>query len=237
MRHFTTKELSARPVQIYRPRMIGFDPEGLGPILEGEGRIETHENKVRYLPTISRRAAFGALAGLGAFAFALKDEAKANTQFLWGPGTSNNGLLTSAISLLTTEMNALANTNTALSSVGGSSGVFTNSNTAQGMIGRCFLTLGAIASALSAGAVASIWWIPSYNGSTFESTASNAAQARAPDCVIPLPATTISGASVYASPPSFVEALEFYVFLQNNTGQTFAATANTLRLAPFSMQY
>ena len=73
------------------------------------------------------------------------------TNFLWAPGTSNNGLLTSAFNLMTTEMNSLASNGTATSSVGGSSGLFTNSNTAQGILAELFLTLGAIGTAVVAG--------------------------------------------------------------------------------------
>jgi hypothetical protein len=220
--------------RIYRPRLVGFDPPGIDPVLEGEGHFEHYEGQSRFVPAISRRAFLGAAA---LSPFLIPTAALAATQFLWGPGTSNNGLLATALTLLTTEMNSLATGNTALSSVGGSSGKFTNSNTAQGMIGRLFLTLGTIGTALTAGAAASIWWIPSYDGTHFETTVSNASQARSPDAVIALPSTTITAANIYASAPTFIEALEFYTFLQNNTGQTFASSANTLALAPFSMQY
>ena len=55
-----------------------------------------------------------------------------STNFLLYPGTSNNGQLVSPFSVLTTEMNSLANAGTALSSVGGTSGVFNTSNTGHG---------------------------------------------------------------------------------------------------------
>ena len=161
------------------------------------------------------------------------------SNFLWNAGTSNNGLLASALSLLTTEMNSLATAGTALSSVGGSSGVFTNSNTGQGMVGDVFLTLGAIGTALSAGANLAGWFLTSPDGgTTFENTVSGSAMSRPPDFLIPLPATTITSGWVYKSAgPIMIPALEFKVFIQNNSGQTWASSGNTLKLAPYAMAY
>ena len=56
------------------------------------------------------------------------------TNFLWNAGTSNSGLLVSSVTLMTTELNSLVNAGTAVSSVAGTSGKLTNSNTGQGMI-------------------------------------------------------------------------------------------------------
>ena len=118
--------------------------------------------------------------------------------FLWASGTSNSGLLTSLLSLQTTEMNSLANAGVALSSVGGSSGKFTNSDTAQAVWGDIFLTLGAIGSALSAGANLAGWFLVSPDsGTTYEPT--SAALSRPPDFIVPLPATTISAGAMYKS--------------------------------------
>ena len=89
------------------------------------------------------------------------------TNFLWQSGTSNDGLLASALSLQTTELNSLTTGSYAVSSVGGASGVFTNSDTAQAIYGRMFLTLGAVASALSAGANIAGWFLHSYDGTNF----------------------------------------------------------------------
>lgn len=161
-----------------------------------------------------------------------------STNFLWYPGTTNNGLLTTAVTLMSTEMNSLANAGTAKSSVGGTSGKFINGNTAQGMIGDMFLTLGTIGTALSAGASLSGWFLTSYNGSSFENTVSGSSMSRPPDFYIPLPATTITSGWIYkAAGPVMIPALEFYVYVQNNSGQTFASSGQTLILAPYAMQY
>lgn len=157
--------------------------------------------------------------------------------FLWNSGTSNNGLLVTALALETSELNTLTNGSTALSSVGGSSGAFNQSNTAQAMWADLFLTLGAIGSALAAGANIAGWFVLSYDGgTTFEATAT--ALSRPPDFLIPLPASTISAASVAkASGKVLMPALPFKVLTQNNTGQSLASSANTLRGAFEAIQY
>jgi hypothetical protein len=159
------------------------------------------------------------------------------TPFLWGLGTSNNGLLASLLTLQSTELNSLASGSVALSSVGGSSGKFTNANTGAAIWGELFLTLGTIGSALQSGANVAGWFISSSDsGSTYEK--SSAAPSRPPDFIIPLPAATISAADQFkAAGKILLPSVQFKVLLQNNTGQTFASSANTLKLAPISVNF
>lgn len=159
------------------------------------------------------------------------------TNFLYFSGTTNNGLLATAFNLQSTELNTLTNTSIAVSSVGGTSGVFNQSNTSQAIWGKLFLTLGAIATALTAGANIAGWFVESYDGgTTFEQ--SSAAESRPPDFIIPLPAAAISAGAIYqAAGLVRLPALPFKVMLQNNTGQSLASSANTLKLAPIAVQY
>jgi hypothetical protein len=168
-----------------------------------------------------------------------------SSNFLWNQGYSgNNGLLEAAFNLLTTELESLASGSVIVSSVGGSSGLFTNSNTAQAILAELYLMLGnpGIGSALSSGANLAGWFLTSPDGgTTFEST--SAAPPRAPDFIVPLPATTITGGSTQlfkAQGPVILPALEFKVLVQNNAGQTFGnggTTAPYLKCAPYAMQY
>ena len=165
------------------------------------------------------------------------------TNFLWFPGTTNNGLLTSVVSLMTTELESVATAGLAVSSVNGTSGVFTNATTAQGIWAEIFFSVGnpGIGSALTSGACLSGWFLTSLDaGTTFEST--SAAPPRGPDFIIPMPATTISA----GAPPfkayslALLPALQFKVLIQNNTGQTFGNGSTTipfLKAAPVAMQY
>jgi hypothetical protein len=159
------------------------------------------------------------------------------TPFLWGLGTSNNGLLVSLLTLQSTELNSLTDTSISLSSVGGSSGKFTNSDTGGAIWGEMFLTLGAISSALNPGANVAGWFIKSSDsGSTFEK--SSIIPPRPPDFIIPLPEDTISSADEFTAVGKvLLPSVQFKVMLQNNTGQSFASSANLLKLAPISVQF
>lgn len=158
------------------------------------------------------------------------------TNFLWNPGTSNSGLTIAAASVLTTELNSLTTTSYAVSSVGGASGKFDNTNWGQAIWADVFVTLGAIGTALSVGANLSGWFLTSYDGTNYEQQ--SVAPPRAPDFIIPLPASTISAATIWkGSGLVLIPPLKFFVSLQNNTGQTLAGSAaNTVRIAPVNMQ-
>jgi hypothetical protein len=129
-----------------------------------------------------------------------------------------------------------------VSSVGGSSGIFTNSNTAQAIWGDIFYYPGNAGCTPTAGGNLAGWFLTSLDGgTTFESQ--TVVPARPPDFIIPLPASAIGGANtiVYRSAGIVrVPALEFYVLVQNNAGVTLGAGATTspsLKLAPYSVQY
>jgi len=158
----------------------------------------------------------------------------AATPFIWNPGTGNNGLYASLLTLESTELNSLTTGSVAVSTVGGSSGLFTNSNTGQAIWASVYFNAGTAGGSCSVGGNISIWFLTSPNGSTFEATGS--APQRAPDVYIALPATTLN-ATFKAPGLVQVPAENFKVLAQNNCGQTLAASANTITLAPLAVQY
>jgi|KBSMisStaDraftv2_1062788.scaffolds.fasta_scaffold10708_6 hypothetical protein len=151
--------------------------------------------------------------------------------FLWKPGTSNDGLTTAAATLMTTELNSLVNNAYAVTSAG-----FTNNDTAQAIWAQLFLTLGAIGTAVQNGGNIAGWFLRSYDGgTTYEQTA--AQPGRSPDFYFPLPATTIAAASVWGSNGLvLLPAVKYKVGVLNTTGQTLASSGNTVRAAPVNMQ-
>lgn len=89
---------------------------------------------------------------------------------VWDAGASGgNGQLAAALTLLSTELNGLAIAALALSSAGGSSGVFTNANTLQAILGVPFLILGGAVEVPATRPTVSLWFLESPDGSTFES--------------------------------------------------------------------
>jgi hypothetical protein len=162
--------------------------------------------------------------------------ARAATPFLWQPGTANNGLYAPALTLMSTELDSVATGAVAASSVGGSAGVFTNSNTGQVIWAPLVLTLAATAGAFQTGGNLSCWFLQSLDGVTFES--GTVAPPRAPDVVFPLPATALSTTTMFLSQGLVrLPALRFKMLCQNNSGQNLNAVGNTIVLAPTAVQY
>lgn len=153
--------------------------------------------------------------------------------FVWNPGTSFSGLLTPQLTLFASDINSITSSGTAQSLVGGSSGFFTSSMTAQAVWGHLFLTIGgSIATAVVSGGNIAGWWMPSPDSATtFETYVSGSPLPRAPDWIIPLSSTVINSGSVYKSAGiTLLPPLQFRVQMQNNTGQTLG-TSNFIKLA------
>lgn len=174
------------------------------------------------------------LSTLAAFFFAVTPSF-ATVDFLWD-NSGTNGQITSTLTLLSTELNSLANAAVIISSVGGTSGTFTQGNTASAVWGIVTFNAGTAGATCAAGANIALWFLQSANNSTFESTTT--APARAPDAIVPLPASTLN-ATFIAQGLVQVPALPFKVLAQNNCGTsgTLAASGNTVTIALVAIHY
>ena len=159
--------------------------------------------------------------------------------FLWNPGT-NGLLISSPLTLLDasdTGFNGLGSGATGVISSAhgpGSNGIFNQTSTGSGLWGYMQLTLGAIGTALSNGAVASGWFLKSLDGgATFE-----VADADPPHFYFALPATAITGGTKRGAVGQIIQlpAVPFRVQLQQISGQSFG-TGNTLVIGPVAPAY
>lgn len=166
--------------------------------------------------------------------------ANTGSPFLWGSGASNNGLITSALTLMTTELNSLAFSSGVVSSANGLStnGVFNNTLTGQAILGDVsFLAGGAFTP--TAGANISGWFIKSRDGGTTYEY-SSATPPRAPDFIIPLVVAAYSTSQQAWSAGTHkvvVPATYFKVYAINNAGVSLASSGNTLVLSLPTIDY
>lgn len=141
--------------------------------------------------------------------------------------TTAYGLL-SQTSMLTTELNSLANNALAISAL------FDNTYAAAGngsVLGDVELAV-QFGTSPTAGTGVAIWFIQSQDGSTYEDGDASITPARRPDLVVPVRAVTTAQRIIrrVALPPG-----KFKVLAKNDgTGQAFAASSNTLKLRPYS---
>ena len=161
--------------------------------------------------------------------------------FLWDSGTTNNGLLASYLTLMTTELNALASAAVIVSSAGGlaTNGIFNSTLTGRSMLADIYLTLASAVTTVGAGANVSGWFMTSPDaGTTFEQVA--LAPPRNPDFIIPTPVGLLVTPFVYKSIGVHkvpVPATYFKVVIQNNLGVLMPATLNTLKMAIVGLDY
>lgn len=154
------------------------------------------------------------------------------TDFLQDVGT--NGFIATPFNLSSTELNALANGNTVASSVGGTSGVFSQTNTVSALLGAAWFIAGG-AFTPSAGGFISVWFLRSTDGgTTFEKIVANTALPRAPDIIIPLfnSAYAVNDVAWSQDPEVRLPFESFKVLVQNNSGVTLPATLNKILLGP-----
>ena len=137
----------------------------------------------------------------------------------------------SITSLLTTELNSLANNTGVLSSVGGTSGVFTSTGylTADVQLEVTFGT------APTANTTVAIWFLKILDGTNFEDGSSSVTPTRPPDVIFAVRAvTTLQRITKRAQIP----AGNFKVLaLNNGTGQAMASSSNTVKYLPITNQF
>jgi len=157
------------------------------------------------------------------------------TNFLEAAGTS--GFIATPFNLMTTELNALATANSATSSVGGSSGVFTQTNFANAIWMIVEFISGGTFTPAAPNYIAG-WFL--FNDATngYETTASNTDLPRTPDFIIPLLTSAYaSGNVVQSSGLVRVPWWSTKVFVNSHAGATLPATGNKLIAAPVAIQY
>lgn len=161
--------------------------------------------------------------------------------FLQDAGT--NGFIATPFNLLSTELNALTNGSSATSSVGGSSGVFSQSNIANAIKGMIYAEVGG-AFTPTAGAALYGWFLRSPDGGTsFEKTTTSsttiAPLPRAPDFVIPLDAVAYASSDIAISQDdddTLLAAPSWKLVVWNLAGATLPATGNTISVGPTATQ-
>jgi hypothetical protein len=167
--------------------------------------------------------------------------ANTGSPFLWGAGASNNGLITSALALMTTELNSLASGSGIISSANGLStnGVFADTLTGQAILGDVYFKLGGSATP-TAGANIAGWFLTSPDGgTTYENT--TVSPARAPDFVIPVPANAYTGGGQVFKTPGvhkvILPATYFKLYVVGTLGVSLPSSGNTLTLASPTIDY
>lgn len=136
--------------------------------------------------------------------------------------------LGSQSSLLTTELNSLANNTNVITSA-----AFNNTQGGGSGDGYLLADLELVVSygvAPTAGTGCSVWFIQTQDGTNYEDASASITPARAPDVVFPVRAVTGAQRVIRTCslPPG-----NFKVLIRNDgTGQAMASSANTLKVRP-----
>lgn len=162
------------------------------------------------------------------------------TNFLEASGT--NGFIATPFNLMSSEMNGLTNAGTTLSSAGGSSGVFSQTNYGSAIWCEVYWVTPATARRRwrPSGYISGWFLFSPDGGSTFEKYVSGTAPPRTPDFIIPLLYIAAYGTSAVAQASGLVRVpwWSHKVAIQNNSGATFSAqNDNLIKAAPVAVQY
>ena len=156
------------------------------------------------------------------------------TNFLHTPGT-NGFLVTPLAATSGTDLSGIANGSTATCTPVLNQ---TSLGSAQrGLIYFSVVTAGPTVT--TAGANLTGWYLHSPNaGTTYEGTQLNAALARPPDFIIPLPsATLVTGVVYFASGIPNLPYDTFKLYVQNNSGTALTSNNHVISIAPVADSY
>ena len=156
------------------------------------------------------------------------------SQILQSPGS--HGFLATPVTVMTTELNALANNANIISSVGGTSGVFTQTSFGNAIWAEVEVIAGG-AFTPTAGGYLCAWWLFSEAGSTFEKQVSATDLPRAPDLIIPLFASAYASSDI-AKGSGIVRlpAYDAKLYVANHCGVALASTGNIIKIGPTGIQ-
>lgn len=158
------------------------------------------------------------------------------TNFLEAAGT--NGFIATPFNLMSTELNALGNGSSATSSVGGSSGTFTQTNYANAIWAEVYFVSGGAFTPASPNYIAGWFLFSPDGGSNFETTFSNTDMPRTPDFIIPLQTSAYANTNIaQASGLVRVPWWSNQVFVVSHAGASLPATGNLIKAGPVAIQY
>lgn len=155
--------------------------------------------------------------------------------FLTFPGTA--GFLTTPFTLMSTEFVGLTSSATIVSA-----SAINQTNTANGIYGYVYLTVGSATFTPTAGGNISGWWLNSVDGGTTYETAISTVgpQARPPDWIIPLSTTGTVSSGIYMTQVIRLPWATAKTYIQNNAGTTLGASGSqypTIKCAPVAVSW
>lgn len=131
------------------------------------------------------------------------------------------------VSLLTTELNALANNSTTAAGTA-INNVQATANLNGYVFGKVELVLAAYTGTPTVSTSINVWFLLTTDGTNYEDGSNTVVPARAPDVVIPVRAVASGPQRIIVQ--CLVPVGLFKALAQNTTGLTLAATSNTLTL-------
>lgn len=147
------------------------------------------------------------------------------------------GFLATPFNLMTTELNALGSGANAVSSVGGTSGVFTQTNFGSGIFAAIHFKAGGAFTVVAGGYFAG-WFLYSPDGSAFEKVVAAADLPRPPDFIIPMPTGATATNDVFQA--AGLVRLPWWstkCYIGNRCGVALSASGHVIQCGPVAIQY